>query len=585
MAFEYWLKMSNNNLIFMILFVITILGVLILYKLTDEKNKNPIEKQSSKVTVERFQLVALILIFAVAVAVRVWRFGDVPAGMNQDGAMGAVDALAISQYGTDRFGMWMPAHLTAWGFGQMSALLTYLTVPFIKIFGLSVIVARLPLLLVSLASLYVLYLFGTKLVNKNFGLILLAFAAINPWQITQSRWAIDCNLFPHFLLFGMYFLYLGLKKTRYIFVSMVFFGLSMYSYGVALYTVPIFLAVAFLYLLITRSVKISHTILAALTYILVSLPFLTVMFINIFKLKTINTPLVTMPFFPNSMRSNDILFFSTDIIKQFVANFNSFFNIAFLQRSDFIWNSIPEYATLYICSLPLIIFGMVMLFMKIFKKTEKNAENKLRKNGMFLVVSFFVAALACGLITNNVNINRINVVFYPLIFFAAYGIYELFRRIRFSLVIILVIFSVLFGSFTTAYFAPNEEFSRSFYSGFGKALDYVQEMNYDRIYVTQNTQYETSTNVSEIMTMFFLFSDAKYSQGQKVLIDKQGKQLLPYVERYNYVQFSAIQIDPNEKAVYIINNSELGFFNQSKFEIKTFDYYSAIIPKILLVQK
>ena len=585
MAFEYWLKMSSNNFIFMILFVITILGVLILYKLTYEKNKNPIEKLSSKVIVSRFQILALILIFAVAIAVRVWRFGEVPAGMNQDGAMGAVDALALSQYGTDRFGMWLPAHLTAWGFGQMSALLSYLTVPFIKIFGLSVIVARLPLLLVSLASLGVLYLFGTKLVNKNFGLILLAFAAINPWQITQSRWAIDCNLFPHFLLFGMYFLYLGLKKTRYIFISMVFFGLSMYSYGVALYTVPIFLSVAFLYLLITRSVKISHTILAALTYILVSLPFLTVMFINIFKLKTIYTPLVTMPFFPNSMRSNDILFFSTDITKQFIANFNSFFNIAFLQRSDFIWNSMPEYATLYICSLPLIVFGMVMLFIKIFKKTEKNSENKLRKNGMFLVVSFFVAALACGLITNNVNINRINVVFYPLIIFAAYGIYELFRRIRFSLVIILVIFSVLFGSFTTAYFAPNEEFSRSFYSGFGKALDYVQDMNYDRIYVTQNTQYETATNVSEIMTMFFHEIDAKYFQGQKVMFDKQGKQLLPYVERYNYVQFVAMQIDPNEKAVYVINNSELGFFNASKFEIKTFDYYSAIIPKILLVRK
>ena len=73
----------------------------------------------------------------------------------------------------------------------------------------------------------------------------------------------------------------------------------------------------------------------------------------------------------------------------------------------------------------------------------------------------------------------------------------------------------------------------------------------------------------------------EYFQGKRVLTDKQGKQLLPYIQRYNYVDFSVLKIDPNESAVYIVNNSEIGYFDPSKFDIRKFDYYSAIIPKSL----
>ena len=49
----------------------------------------------------------LLLISAciIAVFIRVYQFGNVPGGMNQDGAMAAVDAKALADYGTDRLGM------------------------------------------------------------------------------------------------------------------------------------------------------------------------------------------------------------------------------------------------------------------------------------------------------------------------------------------------------------------------------------------------------------------------------------------------------------------------------------------------
>ncbi len=79
-----------------------------------------------------YLIIAAVVI--IGIGIRVWQFGSVPGGFNQDGAMAAVDGKAIADYGTDRFGTWLPAHLYAWGYGQMSSLLSYLIAIFVKFF-------------------------------------------------------------------------------------------------------------------------------------------------------------------------------------------------------------------------------------------------------------------------------------------------------------------------------------------------------------------------------------------------------------------------------------------------------------------
>ena len=174
----------------------------------------------------RYRLL-LLLAALLAVAVRVYRFGGVPEGFNQDGAMAAIDAKALADYGTDHYGMRWPVHLTAWGYGQMSALLSYLMAPCIKLFGFHAVSLRLPQLLVSLLGLAALYLFCREAFGKGPALAVLFFAAIDPWHIMQSRWALDCNLYPHFFLFGLYFLHKSLsgRKRLWLCFSMGLFGL------------------------------------------------------------------------------------------------------------------------------------------------------------------------------------------------------------------------------------------------------------------------------------------------------------------------------------------------------------------------
>ncbi|MFQ9477951.1 ArnT family glycosyltransferase [Waltera sp.] len=152
-------------------------------------------------------------ILALAVILRCIRFATVPDGINQDEAMGAVDAWALSKYGTDRYGTFLPVHFTAWRYSQMSVLLAYCMVPFIKLFGFNTVTVRLPMVLISFGAVALVYLVGRKLFSERIALVAMLLTAVNPWQFMQSRWSLDCNLFPHIFLAGILFTASWIGKT------------------------------------------------------------------------------------------------------------------------------------------------------------------------------------------------------------------------------------------------------------------------------------------------------------------------------------------------------------------------------------
>ena len=118
---------------------------------------------------------------------------------------------------------------------------------------------RLPQLLVSMMGAVCFYLFVRDSFGRRAGLIAAALVAINPWHMLQSRWALDCNLLPHFFMAGLYFLNRGLSGRRvWLYVSMVCFGLCMYCYGIAIYTVSLFLLFTGLYLVLKKRLSIAE---------------------------------------------------------------------------------------------------------------------------------------------------------------------------------------------------------------------------------------------------------------------------------------------------------------------------------------
>ena len=500
--------------------------------------------------------------FAVvlALAVRLVQFGSVPAGVNQDGAMAAVDAKALAEYGTDRLGMTRPVHFTAWGFGQMSVLMSYMMVPFIKAFGLSVVTMRLPALLCSLMGLVFLFLFCRDVFNRELALVVLLLAAVNPWHMVQSRWALDCNIFPHMLIAGLYFLNHGVqfpKRRFFLYISMVFFALSMYCYGVALYTVPVFLAIACVFLLVSKKIRGKDALICMGIYMLLSWPFFAAMFINAFGFDTIELKLFTIPAFPETVRKADILFFSESFFAQLWANLLALLRVIFQIGDDYLCNVVPGFSTMYVFSLPFTITGFIWIL-----------KNWRRNPGSMLLLVFFTVAFFSGLITNSVNVNRINIIFYPLIVFSGIGVFRVIRDVKLGDAAVHAMYAAGFTLFCCAYFTSYaKSVSEVFLSDFGEALKSFDPEEYSCIYVTPDSQAEGRYYVSEILTLFYHDIDAQYYQSEE------------FEEKYVFKNPGASPDDSGENRAYVAKAEDEELFDEEKFEIDHFGRFITALPK------
>lgn len=547
--------------IFTSLFFISVAIYIFFHNRLDTYKKEPLLQQNMSIY--------LLLIFAAAaVLVRVWKFGAVPGGFNQDGAMAAVDAKALANYGTDRFGMKFPVHFTAWGYGQMSVLASYMMVPLIKIWGLSIVTARLPILLASLIGIAVTYLFVKEASNsKTAALTTFALCAINPWHIMQSRWILDCNMFPHIFLIGVYFL--NKKKSRYVYLSMLFFGLSLYCYGISFYTVPLFLLIACIIMLKGRLINWWQVLVSTLIFLIVSAPIAAMVIVNFFKLETIETPIFTIPYFPDTIRMTDILFFTEHPVQALIDNLKVMLSICLLNIPDgYPWNSIPEFGPYYLPSLPFIIIGFYAIFKRI--RQFKNPEEKF---GLKCLIVFFGISLWSGLITD-VNINRINIIFYPIIIILGFGVeYVTVRLNRVPRSGLWGSYAILFVLFAAVYFTSYaRKYETFFCKDFGEAVTYAKQLDCDVYYITTNSQFEGADMTSEILTMFYHDIDAEYFQGKKELIKPDGSALLPYAERYIF--FSDKDMLPlygGENAVFVMRYSDV-YSLKSQGAINDYDY-------------
>ena len=315
-------------------------------------------------------------------------------------------------------------------FGGQRALEIYLMALCIKLFDFSVNSIKLPSLIISLTSLYVMYRFMNKVCsNKVIAVIILALLAINPWDIVQTQWALDCNLFPHVFLIAVYLLYIEIeeKKDGYLFCSMLIFALTLYTYGVALYLVPIFLFICAIWLLIKKKMNVKRLLVCILIFIIFSIPIFLMVIVNLFKLQNIQIGNITVQNYSYVSRTRDMLIFSNDFFRCLVNNVRILFKVVYTQKDGLVWNSFEGSGTLYLFSLPISLFGIIKL---VYRKEKCNSEdNEYNQFGKVLLILWLIISLLCGILINAVNINRINIIWYILIIFNGIGIYEIISSV------------------------------------------------------------------------------------------------------------------------------------------------------------
>ena len=492
----------------------------------------------------------VILIFAVLI--RVIRFGTLPFGVNQDEAMGAVDAWALSMYGTDRFGVSLPVHFSAWQVSQMSVLLSYLMVPFLWVFGFSTWVVRLPMLLASVGGIVLLYLIGKRLWDTRLGLVVMALAAVNPWHFMQSRWSIDCNLFPHVFLLAFYLLLLGLERRRYLYLSMFFFGLTFYCYGIAVYSVTPFLTVFALWGLRRKVFSIREILISCVIFGLTALPEVVVLAINLFHWDTVQLGPFTLSNFPQTVRGNDILFLNFSF-RQLAMNIWYTVKSAFLQLPDYWFNAIPMFGPMYHISIPFMAVGAVLLTKALFREKDDK-----RWAGMLALWGFLLMGIWVGIITREVNVNRINIIFYPLILVCGYCLCRLADVGRKWAIAAGALYALCGALFLGAYFTVYPQESAQYYNGeFLEAARLADGQEYDRLYITGNMGWQFNQSMAEILTQYACQIDAKYYQEETLVTG--GRQLLPYSERYHYINMKYFDWEGcDREGLYLLQEQEVG---------------------------
>ena len=189
----------------------------------------------------------IVIILLVAAFLRLYMLSSVPPSASLDEASIGYNAYSFLHTGKDEYGTVFPILLRAYD-DYRPALYVYLVMPFVALFGLTVMAVRLPSVILSITTVYLVYCTG-KLLGKKFlsfpylGELAAGLLAISPWHIYISRLGHEANLGLFLTVCAVYFFFSAMIRRRNsdFFVSAIFFGLSVYGYQSEKAIVPLLL--------------------------------------------------------------------------------------------------------------------------------------------------------------------------------------------------------------------------------------------------------------------------------------------------------------------------------------------------------
>ncbi len=416
--------------------------------------------------------VFLFFIFMIGSFVRLFAIGRFPNALNVDEASSGYDAFSLMKWGVDRAGNPYPVYLYAWGSGQ-SVLYSYLMIPVIAVTGLTEYGIRLPMAITGAISLYVFYyLIKNIFDNKKYGIIATAFFAICPWHIMKSRWGMECNIFPDLILLASLLLVLGLKKekTGLQVLAFVVLAISSYSYGTSYLFLPVFVLGTLGYLIYKKELTVKKSIIYLLVMFVLCIPIIVYIFINTFGLEQITIGKVTIPKLLVNRYDEVSTVFSGNIFENCVNNLLETLRILILQNDKLEWNAIPQYGLFYLISIVFFIIGLRACV----KKYKENIFNQIMN--IWMIAAIVLCAFCVA------NINRINIIMIPCVYYIVVGLFEFLTKYKQLTVCIAVIYMVLFIEFMYSY--VNKDYNKyyTFTSGVEDVVDYCKSLDVDNIY-------------------------------------------------------------------------------------------------------
>lgn len=446
----------------------------------------------------------LVVILIIGSLVRLVALGQIPNGLNVDEASSGYDGYSIMKYGIDRGGNSYPVYLYAWGSGQ-SVLYSYLMIPVLAVTGLTEYGIRLPMAIIGIISLYVFYyLFKTIFENKKIALVGTFFFAICPWHIMKSRWGMECNLFPDLILLGTLFLILGIKKKKISLqlLAFVIFSISSYSYGTSYLFLPVFILGTIVYLIHKKELTLKRALLLLLVMLVLCVPIILYIIINTFNLEQFKILGITIPKLVANRQEVATTIFSGNVFENCLNNLLDTVKLIIIQHDNLEWNAIPGYGMFYLVSIIFFIYGIHL-------SIKKYKDNKFNSIMNIWMLSSLVLASFCL-----VNINRINIIMIPCIYYVVLGLYEFFDKYKTMIPCIVIIYIYLFTNFILDYKSQDYNNYFTFTSGVKEVAEYCEKEDALEIYCQYSFKepfiyfmFYNETNVYEYLNSVQYFKE------------------------------------------------------------------------------
>src|SRR3990167_10353770 len=214
----------------------------------------------------------LIIILALAFFLRFYRLGEYPA-LNADEAAIGYNVYSLLETGKDEHGNSWPIHFQSFN-DFKPGLYFYLTLPFVKVLGLTELAVRLPGATLGVLSIFVVWLLVKNLFpdKKYLAELSALFLAISPWHIHFSRGGWEVNAATFFITLGVLGLTKSAQSSKWFLVTLLSWVAAMYTYHAARVVIPLLaLSLSVYYDSILKNKKRLATILLVGTILLIPL--------------------------------------------------------------------------------------------------------------------------------------------------------------------------------------------------------------------------------------------------------------------------------------------------------------------------
>lgn len=516
--------------------------------------------------------ICFLFVLILGTVLRLILLGTVPAGMHQDESLTAWNAYAIFHEHMDSDGNIFPVYVAGWGDGQ-SALYIYITTLFVALGGghVTPFLARLPQALIGILTLAAVYGIVRRTLGQKPALWAMFLLSICPWHVMMCRWGLEANIAPAFLMFGLYFFILSLENEKYLLLSALFYGLSLYGYAVIWPIVPFMLLLQVGYGLFHQKLHLNkYSIISSIILFLLALPLILFILVNSGIIPEIKLPFMTIPFMVG-YRGGEVAF----SIGQMYSNLRKALSLLWHQNTGAPYDILLPWGLFYDIGRIFIVIGAICLSCQ----TIRSLLTRRYLPETFLFIQLLGGVLECLLVT--AVLQQINSLYIPLVLCEMYGIWCVMEMIakrkqiaaKCTSGILVSVYLICLIGFQKDYYGEYKDLVNAYFAaGVKECVEYAQDVcrqkNLSTITVEKGAQWPRLLLFLETLPSEYLAS-VEYDVAPAPASFVSDGILIR--TRINYDQI-------DNRSVYIIYYTDEEIFSDHFDLIRFYDWYVAV-PK------